>query len=82
MRKMICMVCPRAAGHRGNMQPVLALDRVMVFQDTSVFLPGDFHGQRNLVGYGPWGCKESDMRKHLSISIFQEIDVLRMASFG
>ena len=25
---------------------------------------------------------ESDTRKHLSISIFQEIDVLRMASFG
>ena len=27
----------------------------------SVFLPGKSHGQRNLVGYSPWGCKESDM---------------------
>ena len=26
----------------------------------SVFLPGESHGQRNLVGYSPWGCKESD----------------------
>ena len=26
-----------------------------------VFLPGRFHGQRNLVGYRPWGHKESDM---------------------
>ena len=26
-----------------------------------VFLPGEFHGQRSLVGYSPWGCKESDM---------------------
>ena len=22
------------------------------------------HGQRSLVGYSPWGCKESDMTKH------------------
>ena len=26
-----------------------------------VFLPGEFHGQRNLPGYSPWGCKESDV---------------------
>ena len=25
-----------------------------------VFLPGEFHGQRSLVGYSPWGCKELD----------------------
>ena len=24
------------------------------------FLPGKFHGQRSLVGYTAWGCKESD----------------------
>ena len=28
---------------------------------TPVFLPGEFHGQRSLVGYSPWGQKESDM---------------------
>ena len=27
----------------------------------SVFLPGEFHGQRNLAGYNSWGHKESDM---------------------
>ena len=27
---------------------------------TPVFLPGKFHGQRSLVGYSPWGYKESD----------------------
>ena len=27
---------------------------------TSVFLPGEFHGQRSLVGYTPWGGKEVD----------------------
>ena len=28
---------------------------------TLVFLPGEFHRQRSLVGYSPWGHKESDM---------------------
>ena len=27
---------------------------------TPVFLPGKAHGQRSLVSYSPWGCKESD----------------------
>jgi len=27
---------------------------------TPVFLPGEFHGLRNLVGFRPWGHKESD----------------------
>ena len=29
-------------------------------QHTPVFLPGEFHGQRNLEGSSPWGCTESD----------------------
>ena len=27
-----------------------------------------FYGQRSLVGYSPWGCKESDMTERLSTS--------------
>ena len=27
---------------------------------TPVFWPGEFHGQRSLAGYSPWGCKELD----------------------
>ena len=30
------------------------------WQPTPVFLPEKSHGQRNLVGYSPWGHKESD----------------------
>ena len=30
------------------------------WQPDPVFLPGKFHGQRSLVGYSPWGRKESD----------------------
>ena len=28
------------------------------WQPTPVFLPEEFHGQRSLVGYSPWGHKE------------------------
>ena len=35
---------------------------------TSVFLPGEFHGQRSLVGYSPWGGKESDTTEQLTHS--------------
>ena len=31
------------------------------WQPTPVFLPGKSHGQRSLVGYCPWGCKQLDM---------------------
>ena len=31
------------------------------WQLTPVFLPGKYHGQRSLVGYSPYGHRESDM---------------------
>ena len=34
---------------------------------TPVFWPREFHGQRSLAGYSPWGCKESDMTEQLSL---------------
>ena len=30
-------------------------------EPTPVFLPGKSHGQKSLVGYSPWGRKDSDM---------------------
>ena len=36
---------------------------------TPVFLPTEFHGQRSLVGYSPWGRKESDMTEQLTLSL-------------
>ena len=30
------------------------------------FLPKKFHGQRSMVGYSPWSCKESDMTEQLT----------------
>ena len=34
------------------------------WQSASVLFPGKFHGQKSLAGYGPWGCKESDITEH------------------
>ena len=28
----------------------------------------NFHGQRSMVGYSPWGCKRSDQTERLSIA--------------
>ena len=41
------------------------------WQPTPVFFPGKSHGQRNLVGYSPWGRKESGMieRLHFHFSL-------------
>ena len=33
-----------------------------------VFLPREFHGQRSLAGYSPWGHKESDTTEQLTIT--------------
>ena len=33
---------------------------------TLVFLPGEFHGQRSLTGYNPWGYKELDTTECLN----------------
>ena len=35
------------------------------WQPTPVFLPGESHGRRSLVGYSPWGRKESDTTEWL-----------------
>ena len=34
----------------------------------SPFLPREFHGQRNLEGYSPWGHKESETAEQRSLS--------------
>ena len=39
------------------------------WQSTPILLPGKPHGQRSLVGYGPWGRKESDMTEQLPLII-------------
>ena len=45
---------------------------------TPVIFPGEFHGQRSLAGYSPWGCKEPGMTEQLSLThiyIHTHIDI-------
>ena len=39
------------------------------WQLTPVFLPGKFYGQRNLVSYSPWGCKEAVTTEHANTNL-------------
>ena len=48
-----------SAGDAGDSDstPIRKMPRRRKRQPTPVFLPERSHGQRNLVGYSPWGCK-------------------------
>ena len=47
-----------------------------MWQHAPVFLPGNFHGQKSLVGYSSWGCKESVTAEHTHIIPFLLLSVL------
>ena len=48
------------------------------WQPTPIFLPGESHGQRSLVGYSPWGRKGSDMTERLHfLSLYIIINVFK-----
>ena len=50
------------------------------WQPTPAFLPGEFHGQRSLASYSPWGLKESDITEHSlthSLTVLVETGLLK-----
>ena len=47
------------------------------WQPTLVFLPWKSHGQRSLVGYTPWGQKESDTTEWLHVHIHEMVFLLK-----
>ena len=49
------------AGDRGSIPGSERSPGRRKWQPTPVLLPGEFHGRRSLVGYSPWGRKESDI---------------------
>ena len=60
---------PANAGDVREVGSVLRLGRSpwrRKWQPTPVFLPGKSHGQKSLVGYSLWGCKQSDMTERMS----------------
>ena len=46
------------------------------WQPTPVFLPGESHGQRGLVGCSPWGCRERDTTEHAHVMFTERIGIL------
>ena len=60
---------PANAGDVRNVGLIPGLETIpwrRAWQPTPVFLPGESHGQRSLVGYSPWGRQESDTTERLS----------------
>ena len=61
---------PANAKDRGDVGSIPRVRRIpwkRKWQPTPVFLPGKSHGQRSLLDYSPWGCKESDTTEQLSV---------------
>ena len=50
------------------------------WKPTPVFLPGESHGQRSLVGYSPWGHTDTDMTEQLSTHSIHKIENTMLAS--
>ena len=44
----------------------------LIKKSTPVFLPGSPHGQSSLVGYSPWGCKDSDTTEQVSTAQYTD----------
>ena len=49
------------------------------WKPTPVFSPGQFHGQRRLVGYHPWDHEESDTTDHAGTNGIIHYILLRLA---
>ena len=64
--KSVCLQCGRP-GFDPWVGKILSWRRK--WQSTPVLLPGKSHGQRSLVGYSPWGCKQSDTTERLHFSV-------------
>ena len=57
----ICLQCRRSGS-----TPGLGRSPGIKRQSTPVVWPGESHGQRSLVGYRLWDCKESDTTEQLT----------------
>ena len=56
---------------RGFCSWIGKIPRKRAWQPTPVFLPGEFQGHRVLVGYSPWGHKESDTTQQFTLSLWE-----------
>ena len=53
------------------------------WQPTSVFLPGESHGQKSLTGYSPWGCESvgqnlaTKQQNNMRYKLFAAVVIIR-----
>ena len=70
---LLCsLIGKESACHVGDPGLIPGLRRVPLRREwlpTKVFLSGEFHGQRSLVGYSPCGHKESNMTEWLILLV-------------
>ena len=51
------------------------------WQPTPVFLPGESHGQRSLLGYSVWGHRESDRTERLNSNNLTNLSDRKVPNF-
>ena len=72
----ICLLCRRL----GYDPWLRKIPWTREWQSTPVFFPGEFYGQRHLVGYSPWDLKESDTSEQLTLHFHFLFHVFSSAS--
>ena len=65
---LVIRIWPAYAGDTRDMSLIPGSERSpeKEMATAPVYLPGEFHEQRSLVGYSPWGCEESDTTERLA----------------
>ena len=69
VKKLMPVQSYKRCGHKRLSRWVEKIPGSRKWQPTPVFLPGESHAKRRLMGYSPWGHKESDMIEILSTHI-------------
>ena len=63
--------CKESTCNDGDMGSIPSVGKITWRREqlpTPVFWPGEFHGQKSLTVYNPWGRKESDMTDRISLT--------------
>ena len=65
-KEKVAFICPQGTDRTARDK---YLNKSLKWQPTPVLLPGKSHGWRILVGYSPWGLRESDTAERFHFSI-------------
>ena len=63
-----------SSGKQSAMQETRVQSLGWEWQATPIFLPVEFHGQRSLVGFRPWGVIELDTTEQLILPLLTSLE--------